>query len=172
MIDAAPRADWAHPPACRWAHPPACRWQRTHGRRHREAGHQAHRYRRGVLCLNPADVVSRLMTGNLPKGEALGTARIAGILAAKRTPDLIPLCHPLPLSRIKIHFEPLGDRIRVVASVTTRGRDRGRDGSSERGERRSAHLVRHDKGSRSPRIDHRDPSVLKSGGKSGDWSVS
>ncbi|WP_336658687.1 cyclic pyranopterin monophosphate synthase MoaC [Leucobacter sp. USHLN153] len=68
-----------------------------------------------------ADVVDRLMTGDLPKGEALGTARIAGIMAAKRTAELIPLCHPLPLTKLAVDFEQHGDRVRVVASVTTRG---------------------------------------------------
>ncbi|QJA06646.1 cyclic pyranopterin monophosphate synthase MoaC [Thermosulfurimonas marina] len=42
---------------------------------------------------------------NLPKGDLFGAARIAGILAAKRTPELIPLCHPLPLSKVEIQFE-------------------------------------------------------------------
>ncbi|OAQ20286.1 cyclic pyranopterin monophosphate synthase MoaC [Thermosulfurimonas dismutans] len=41
---------------------------------------------------------------NLPKGDLFGAARIAGILAAKKTPELIPLCHPLPISKIEIHF--------------------------------------------------------------------
>lgn len=68
-----------------------------------------------------ADVVERLVTGDLPKGEALGTARIAGIMAAKRTPDLIPLCHPLPLSKVAIDFESESDRVRIVATVSTRG---------------------------------------------------
>ncbi|MGW9021499.1 cyclic pyranopterin monophosphate synthase MoaC [Leucobacter chromiiresistens] len=68
-----------------------------------------------------ADVVERLVTGDLPKGEALGTARIAGIMAAKRTPDLIPLCHPLPLSKVAIDFESETDRVRIVATVSTRG---------------------------------------------------
>lgn len=68
-----------------------------------------------------ADVVERLATGDLPKGEALGTARIAGIMAAKRTPDLIPLCHPLPLSKVAIDFECESDRVRITAAVTTRG---------------------------------------------------
>ncbi|MGO1734793.1 MAG: cyclic pyranopterin monophosphate synthase MoaC [Leucobacter sp.] len=67
------------------------------------------------------DVVAQLIEGALPKGEALGTARIAGIMAAKRTADLIPLCHPLPLTKITIDFEPLGDRVRVITSVTTKG---------------------------------------------------
>lgn len=67
------------------------------------------------------EVVQRLRAGDLPKGEALGTARIAGIMAAKRTSELIPLCHPLPLTKLQIDFEPADDRIRVVATVTTRG---------------------------------------------------
>ncbi|MFD5599575.1 cyclic pyranopterin monophosphate synthase MoaC [Leucobacter sp. NPDC058333] len=68
-----------------------------------------------------ADVIDRLVTGELPKGEALGTARIAGIMGAKRTPDLIPLCHPLPLSKVAIDFETEAERVRIVATVTTRG---------------------------------------------------
>lgn len=71
-----------------------------------------------VLVTQP-EVIRQLVDGNLPKGEALGTARIAGIMAAKRTSDLIPLCHPLPLTKISIDFAPVDDRVRVVASVTT-----------------------------------------------------
>jgi len=52
-----------------------------------------------ALFTTRPEVVQMLMTGNLPKGEALGTARIAGIMAAKRTWELIPLCHPLPRCR-------------------------------------------------------------------------
>lgn len=71
-----------------------------------------------VLVTQP-EVIRQLVDGNLPKGEALGTARIAGIMAAKRTSDLIPLCHPLPLTNIAVDFEPADDQVRVVASVTT-----------------------------------------------------
>ncbi|TDP94444.1 cyclic pyranopterin monophosphate synthase subunit MoaC [Leucobacter luti] len=67
------------------------------------------------------DVVAQLIAGELPKGEALGTARIAGIMAAKRTWELIPLCHPLPLTKLAIDFEPQSDRVRIRATVTTRG---------------------------------------------------
>lgn len=67
------------------------------------------------------DVIAQLVAGELPKGEALGTARIAGIMAAKRTWDLIPLCHPLPLTKLAIDFEPQSDQIRILATVTTRG---------------------------------------------------
>jgi cyclic pyranopterin phosphate synthase len=61
--------------------------------------------------------------GNAPKGDVLGTARVAGIMAAKKTADLIPLCHPLALSKADIHFEWLEDRraIRVTALAKTSG---------------------------------------------------
>jgi len=60
-------------------------------------------------------------SGNAPKGDVLATARIAGIMAAKRTPDLIPLCHPLALAKADVAFEWLDDRnaIRVIASAKT-----------------------------------------------------
>lgn len=125
-----------------------------------------------AFFVTTTDVVNRLMSGNLPKGEALGTARIAGILAAKRTPDLIPLCHPLPLSRIEIDFEPLGDRIRVVASVTTRGVT-----GVEMEALSAASVAALTLYDMTKAVD-RHASITdirvcsKSGGKSGDWSVS
>ncbi|OUE17991.1 Cyclic pyranopterin monophosphate synthase accessory protein 2 [Clavibacter michiganensis] len=73
-----------------------------------------------VLVTRP-DVVASVISGDLPKGEAVGTARIAGIMAAKRTSDLIPLCHPLPLGRIEIDITGADDRLTVVASVSTTG---------------------------------------------------
>jgi cyclic pyranopterin phosphate synthase len=80
----------------------------------REAAAQA------VLTTRP-DVVARLVDGTLPKGEALGTARIAGIMAAKQTPTLIPLCHPLPLGAITVDFDAQEASVTVVARVRTRG---------------------------------------------------
>ncbi|HPU12534.1 MAG TPA: cyclic pyranopterin monophosphate synthase MoaC [Aeromicrobium sp.] len=72
----------------------------------------------GIFRTRP-DVVQQIMTANLPKGEALATARIAAIMAAKRTPDLIPLCHPLPLGAITIDFEASADSVRITATVAT-----------------------------------------------------
>ncbi len=71
------------------------------------------------LLRSRADVVERIMAGDLPKGEALATARIAGILAAKQTPTLIPLCHPLPLSSITVDFRAESDAVVIVATVAT-----------------------------------------------------
>ncbi|ARC56187.1 Cyclic pyranopterin monophosphate synthase accessory protein 2 [Frondihabitans sp. 762G35] len=68
-----------------------------------------------------ADVVSRIADGTLPKGEALGTARIAGIMAAKQTSTLIPLCHPLPIGSVTVDFETAPESVRVTATVSTRG---------------------------------------------------
>jgi cyclic pyranopterin phosphate synthase len=57
----------------------------------------------------------------LPKGDALETARLAGILAAKKTPDLIPLCHPLVLTHIDVQAVPLGTGIRFISTVSCSG---------------------------------------------------
>ncbi|CAN5161597.1 cyclic pyranopterin monophosphate synthase MoaC [soil metagenome] len=67
------------------------------------------------------DVISLLLAGDLPKGEALATARVAGILGAKQTSSLIPLCHPLPLSGATIDFTPQLDRVVITTMVKTTG---------------------------------------------------
>jgi cyclic pyranopterin phosphate synthase len=69
-----------------------------------------------------AEVVALLGSGGLPKGDALATARIAGIMAAKRTSDLVPLCHPISLSSVKVDLEP--GRAEVVITATVRTTDR------------------------------------------------
>jgi cyclic pyranopterin phosphate synthase len=55
----------------------------------------------------------------LPKGDALAAARIAGIMAAKRTSELIPLCHPLPLTYVQVDLEVREDAVEIVASAET-----------------------------------------------------
>ena len=71
---------------------------------------------RGEILMQ-ADTV-RLITGNrIAKGNVIETARLAGIMAAKRTADLIPLCHPLNLTAIDLEFEIAGDRVRVWAEA-------------------------------------------------------
>jgi molybdenum cofactor biosynthesis protein MoaC len=71
--------------------------------------------------LAPAHCLQLLADGNTEKGDALKTARIAGILAAKRTDELIPLCHPLPIYRADVDFELLADRVVIRATVETIG---------------------------------------------------
>jgi len=55
----------------------------------------------------------------LPKGDALTTAQVAGIMAAKRTAELIPLCHPLPLSVVEVELDPGADRVEITSRVET-----------------------------------------------------
>lgn len=74
-----------------------------------------------VVALSPA-TLSAIRSSALEKGDALAVARVAGIMAAKRTPDLIPLCHPLPLTSVSVDFE-LGDAaIRVLARARVTAR--------------------------------------------------
>ncbi|WP_263993861.1 cyclic pyranopterin monophosphate synthase MoaC [Mycobacterium yunnanensis] len=75
----------------------------------------------GVLRTR-ADVVELIATGGLPKGDALATARIAGILAAKRTSDLIPLCHQLALTGVDVDFEIGTTEVTITATVRTTDR--------------------------------------------------
>ena len=65
--------------------------------------------------------LSLISQGKLPKGNALETARLAGILAAKRTPELIPLCHPLLLTHVDVQAEPRHNGVRFIASVSCTG---------------------------------------------------
>ena len=69
-----------------------------------------------------AEVIGLVSSGGLPKGDALATARVAGILAAKRTPDLIPLCHQLALTGVDVDFEIGSAEIAVTATVHTADR--------------------------------------------------
>jgi len=59
---------------------------------------------------------------DLPKGDALATAQVAGIMAAKRTSDLIPLCHPLPLSHVDVRLELADDGVEITAAAETTAR--------------------------------------------------
>ncbi|MDT5197513.1 MAG: cyclic pyranopterin monophosphate synthase [Mycobacterium sp.] len=69
-----------------------------------------------------ADVIDLIATVGLPKGDALATARVAGILAAKRTSDLIPLCHQLALTGVDVEFEVGSTDIGITATVRTTDR--------------------------------------------------
>lgn len=67
------------------------------------------------------DTVSAVREATLAKGDALGVARVAGIMAAKRTPELIPLCHPLPITGVEVDLEVLDDGVRVLATARVTG---------------------------------------------------
>lgn len=73
---------------------------------------------RATVRLRPS-TLQRVREGTVEKGAVLEVARIAGIMSAKRTPDLIPLCHPIRISSVRVQIEPSGDdRIEIEAEVT------------------------------------------------------
>jgi cyclic pyranopterin phosphate synthase len=72
------------------------------------------------VVMAPATLAA-VRDAQLAKGDALGVARVAGILAAKRTPDLIPLCHPLPITGVEIDFELEAAAIRITATARVDG---------------------------------------------------
>ena len=76
---------------------------------------------RAVVRMSP-ETAAAVARGDAPKGDVVGTARIAGIQAAKRTSDLIPLCHPLPLSFVDLRIEVLDDRVEIETEARTKGR--------------------------------------------------
>ncbi len=75
----------------------------------------------GRVLVSPA-VVGLLRGEGVPKGDALGVARVAGIMAAKRTPDLVPLCHPLAISGVTVDLDVADDAVEIRASVRTTDR--------------------------------------------------
>ena len=90
-----------------------------------EVGEKPETMRRAVaeaqVRLSP-EVRRSLVEGTLPKGDALAAVRLAGIMAAKRTSELIPLCHPLPLSGIEVEVAPSPEGISITAAVRTTAR--------------------------------------------------
>jgi cyclic pyranopterin monophosphate synthase len=123
-----------------------------------------------AVLVTREDVVAAIAGGSLPKGEAIGTARIAGIRAAKQTSTLIPLCHPLPLTKLDIDITPDGDRVLVVATATTKGVT-----GVEMEALTAASVAALTLYDMIKAVDNRavitDVMVLaKAGGKSGDWS--
>ena len=69
-----------------------------------------------------AETLAVIIGGTAKKGDVLGTARLAGIMAAKRTADLIPLCHPLPITAVTLSLAPGDGAIEIAATVRTSGR--------------------------------------------------
>src|SRR6188768_1928948 len=121
----------------------------------------------GVLRTT-AEVIDLLRRDGLPKGDALATARIAGIMAAKRTPDLVPLCHPIALSGVVVELEAEGAEVRVRATVRTTDRT----GVEMEALAAVAGLTLHDM------VKAVDPAAVmdgvrverKEGGKTGTWT--
>ena len=77
----------------------------------------------GTVFVGPA-ILDLLQRGEIAKGDVLAAARIAGIMACKKTSDIIPLCHPLPITKASVDFEILPDQqaVRAVCTVKTEGK--------------------------------------------------
>ena len=92
-----------------------------------DVGHKPPMHRTAVATgtlVAAAATLDRLVAGDLPKGDALTTAKLAGIMAAKRTSDLIPLCHPLPLTVVEVEVTvsfliPNSERLLVIPTYGT-----------------------------------------------------
>ncbi len=70
------------------------------------------------LRMLPA-TLERILQGKVEKGDVLAAARLAGVMAAKRTPDLVPLCHPIALSGVEVHLTPVEGGLEIRATVRT-----------------------------------------------------
>ena len=123
---------------------------------------------RAVVELRP-ETVAALFGGDLPKGDALATVRIAVIQGVKRTSDLIPLCHPIPVDGIDVVIEETGDGAEIVVTVRVAART-GVEMEAMTGASVGAltlyDMVKGvDRGARITLIE----LVTKAGGRSGDW---
>lgn len=124
----------------------------------------------GRITMSP-EALAAIREGNAPKGDVLGPARIAGIMAAKRTGDLIPLCHPLSLDAVTVDFayEPEGIRVTATASL------HGKTGVEMEAMTATsiALLTIYDMAKAIDKAMVIDAVrlIAKSGGKSGDWNA-
>ena len=125
---------------------------------------------RGFITMSE-ECYDLVKNGGMTKGDVLGAARVAGIMGAKRTPEIIPLCHPLPLGKITVDFERGTDFVRIEASVKTRGVT-GVEMEALTAVSSAALTVFDMIKAVDKYAVITDIRVLeKSGGKSGDWSV-
>ena len=127
----------------------------------------------GSVTMAPATLAA-IRDGAVPKGDVLSSARIAGIMAAKRTPDLIPLCHPLPLTKISVEFEidEQESRVVIVATVRCNGRT-GVEMEALTAVSVAALTIYDMAKALEKRMTIGDVRLLeKRGGKSGDWQRS
>lgn len=125
-----------------------------------------------TVCFSDGTALRLIRENQMKKGDVLGVARVAGIMAAKRTPDLIPLCHPIPISKVSIELEPEGDAtIHVNATVACDGKT-GVEMEALTAASTAALTVYDmckavDKGMRIENLR----VTLKDGGKSGRWEM-
>lgn len=125
---------------------------------------------RGLVRL-PAELLARVRSGGSAKGDVIGIAELAGIMAAKRTSDLIPLCHPLPLSSVRVRI--VADEAAPGLAITAEARTTGRTGVEMEAlcAVSVACLTIYDmlKGASREIVIERIELIEKAGGRSGDW---
>jgi cyclic pyranopterin phosphate synthase len=123
---------------------------------------------RGFITMQAA-TLARIKRGDVEKGDVLAAARLAGVMAAKKTPDLVPLCHPIALSAVDVDVTPRRGGVEVVSTVRTVDR------TGVEMEALAAvmaglltiydMLKRYERGMRIEAVE----LVHKSGGRTGDW---
>jgi cyclic pyranopterin phosphate synthase len=117
----------------------------------------------------PEHVRERIAAGTLPKGDVLAAARIAGIMAAKHTPDIVPLCHPLPLTMVEVTPELEEGGVAIVAAAETTAQT-GVEMEALTAAVAAALTVYDMTKGLDPAISIRAAELVeKSGGKSGHW---
>jgi cyclic pyranopterin phosphate synthase len=122
----------------------------------------------GRVLVSP-EVVGLLRGGGVPKGDAIAVARIAGITGAKRTPDLIPLCHPIALHGVTVDIEVTDEALEITATARTADRT-GVEMEALTSVAVAGLTVIDMVKAVDPRATVTDVRLLtKSGGKSGDW---
>ena len=124
----------------------------------------------GEVRMRP-ETLALIRAGQIKKGDVLTVAQLAGVMAAKRTSELIPLCHPLPLTHIDVRLELRDDLpgVGITRHGAHHGQDRRRDGGADGCERRRSDGLRHGQGGREDYAHYATCGLLeKHGGASGD----
>jgi cyclic pyranopterin monophosphate synthase len=124
----------------------------------------------GRISMSSA-AAAAIRAGSVQKGDVLATARIAGIMAAKKTADLIPLCHPLPLTRVAIDLAPDESGVTVTATAATEGKTGVEMEALTAASVALLTLYDMAKALDKAMTIHDIRLVSKTGGKSGDWSA-
>jgi cyclic pyranopterin phosphate synthase len=117
------------------------------------------------------DTARAVREATLKKGDAIAVARVAGIMAAKKTPELIPLCHPLPISSVELDFEVREDGVRVESRARVAGQTGVEMEALTAAAVAGLTLIDMVKGMEKGVYLERVRLLAKSGGKSGDWTA-
>ncbi len=124
----------------------------------------------GVITM-ALETLEAIKANAMKKGDVLATARIAGIMAAKKTSDLIPLCHPLALSKVAVDFTFLKDGIRVESTVCLTGRTGVEMEALTAASIALLTIYDMSKAMQKDMVIGQVRLLAKSGGKSGDWNA-